>query len=96
MLELKDLFQPGSDYLKIISTYCKTELKKNLGDAFFEDGVAPKEENFKSWNLQLDGLQFSFDPYQAGPYAAGPQKVIIPISVLKDSLATDSALLQIK
>jgi hypothetical protein len=84
MLVLRDLFKPGADYLDPISAYCTTELKKTLADAFLEDGASPKEDNYKNWMLQLDGLQFQFDPYQVGPYAAGPQKVVIPMSVIKD------------
>jgi hypothetical protein len=89
MLELKDLFNAGADYLDPIANYCGTELKKSLGDAYFEDGALPKDENYKNWNLLLDGLQISFDPYQVGPYAVGPQKVLVPMDVLKEILLPD-------
>ena len=84
MLKLADLFRPGANYLPAISNYCGTDLKKTLADAFFEDGVLAKEENYKNWTLQLDGLQILFDPYQVAPYAAGTQKVVIPLSIIKD------------
>ncbi|MCE1252929.1 MAG: DUF3298 and DUF4163 domain-containing protein [Anaerolineae bacterium] len=94
MLELKDLFMPGSDYLGAISSYSNTVLSSLLGDAFFAEGAQAKEENYKTWNLELDGLLFTFDPYQVGPYAAGAQKVNIPVSALESLTDAESLLKQ--
>ncbi len=82
VLELADLFKPKANYLQVLSTYCASSLKK-ADRLFFPEGVQPKEENFKSWNIRPDGLLITFDPYQVMPYAAGPQFVIVPYSTLK-------------
>jgi hypothetical protein len=34
-------------------------------------------------------LWIIFDPYQVGPYAAGPQYVLVPYSTLKDIIKSD-------
>ncbi len=96
MIELNELFLPGSDYLTTLSNYCTGQLQVTLGDAFFAEGVTPHAENFKTWNLFLDGLEFTFDPYQVGPYAYGVQKVLIPFTELKSITAPDGLLNQFK
>ena len=96
MLDLNELFVPGANYLTTLSNYCTGQLQATLGDAFFAEGATPQAENFKTWNLSLDGLEFTFDPYQVGPYAYGVQKVIIPFSELKSITAPDGLLNQFK
>jgi hypothetical protein len=82
ILALADLFQPKAEYLKVLSTYCADALKK-ADVLIFPEGVEPKEENFRSWNITPTGLQITFDVYQIAPYAAGPQYVLVPYSLLK-------------
>ncbi len=84
-IPLGSLFKQGSDYLKVISDYCITELSKlKVGDAdWIRRGAGPKAENFKSWNITPQGLMITFDAYQVASYAEGPQEVVIPFSVLK-------------
>jgi len=94
MLVLKDLFKPGVDYLDLLSNFCSADLKKSLGESYFEEGTLPKDENFKNWSLQLDGLQIEFNPYQVGPYAVGPQKVMVPLDTLKNLLLPDGLYLK--
>lgn len=90
-LKLSDLFKPGTKYLPTIATHCIAELKKqsrekNLGlpDEEIDKGAAPKADNYQSWTITRKGLAIEFDPYQVGPYAAGPQSVIVPYSSIKD------------
>lgn len=83
-LNLPDLFIPGSNYLQIISNYCKAEILTR--DAAFESfigGADPHPENYARWNLSNEGLTITFDEYQVAPYAAGPQKVVIPFAALQ-------------
>jgi hypothetical protein len=89
-LKLGDLFKPSVKYLQTISDFCIKDLKKqskangsSLPDDMIASGAAPKAENYKSWTITRKGLSITFDAYQVGPYAAGPQKVIVPYSVLK-------------
>jgi Protein of unknown function (DUF3298)/Deacetylase PdaC len=92
-LELKDVFEPNSDYLKMISDYSIADLKKLLGETgdneLVSEGAGAKAENFRSWNLTKKGLMITFDAYQVASYADGPQTVIIPYSKLKPILRKD-------
>lgn len=78
-LTLGDLFLPNSNYLEAISAYCIAELGKQL---FFEgpftDGAQPTPENYRNWNITPAGLMVTFNTYQVGPGAAGPQTVVVP------------------
>lgn len=82
-LALAELFVPGSDYLKVISQYCIGQLRtRDIDFADFEAGAAPTPDNYRNWNISADGLMITFDEYQVGPYAAGPQVVTIPYAAL--------------
>lgn len=88
-LKLADLFKPGAKYLPALSSYCIAELKKQATDkGLLEDqiqeGAAPAVKNYSSWTITKRGLGIAFDAYQVGPYAAGPQFVLVPYSALKD------------
>lgn len=80
-IQLADLFISGADYLQALSDYCVTTLT-NEGRLEFPGGAQPSGENYKNWNLTPDSVRITFDPYQVGPYAMGPQVVDIPFSVL--------------
>lgn len=98
-LKLGDLFKPAAKYLQAISAFSLKSLQsrtsdgENLGLAqdIWEDGAKPTAENFKSWNLTRKGLMITFDPYQVGSYADGPQFVIVPYDELKSILKPDGA-----
>jgi Protein of unknown function (DUF3298)/Deacetylase PdaC len=90
-LALADLFKPKSNYLSVISTYCIKNLKEQsrkkdlmLEDDTIQTGASAKADNYKAWAITKKGLWITFDPYQVGPYAAGPQYVLVPYSSLKD------------
>jgi hypothetical protein len=93
-VSLADLFTPNSNYLKVISDYAIKELKKLDTVSGVENGAGPKIENFHSWNITPAGLKITFDPYQVGPYAAGPHEVVVPYSVLKPIIRQDGLLAQ--
>lgn len=83
-LALADLFLPNVNYLEAISQYCIAELSKQpFFDGPFSEGAQPTPENYRNWNITPDGLMITFDEYQVAPYAAGPQKVIVPYSTLQ-------------
>ncbi len=90
-LDLGMLFRPETDYLEIIADYCTTELStRDIGFAIgFTGGADPRPENYRSWNLAEDGLLITFDEYQVAPYAAGSQEVLVPFSVLRESLKNE-------
>jgi len=95
-LTLGDLFNPKSNYLKTISDYCIKELKERakkedsmiLADQL-ETGAGPHADNYRAWAITKKGLWITFDPYQVAAYAAGPQNVLVPYSVLRDIIKPD-------
>lgn len=83
-LALNDLFLPDSNYLEVISNYCTAELsKRGIGFEAFPHGTEPTPENYRNWNITMDGLMISFDEGQVVAYAAGPQMVVVPYSTLQ-------------
>jgi hypothetical protein len=84
-LELSDIFNPRSKYLEFISLYCFNRLSKE-SDFIFEEALAPRAENFESWNLTADGIRFNFDACRVFSCARGEQTVVIPFADLKQVL----------
>lgn len=98
LLRLSDLFQPGSKYLQTLSTYCIQALRKQakgegaeamLDDDWIKKGAGPELTNYDNWTITKRGLGITFDAYAVGPYAAGPQHVLVPYSVLKEIIKPD-------
>jgi hypothetical protein len=84
-LSLDQLFVPGSNYLQVISAYCENELNKTeLASVLLPEGFSSEPENFRSWNISIEGLMITFDASQVAAYAAGPQVVVVSYAVLKD------------
>jgi len=83
ILNLEDLFLPGTDPVQEISIRLDPILK---GRGFgYQEGIAAEVmRQRENWNLLLDGLQINFDVYEVAPYAAGPQHVLIPWEDLVD------------
>ena len=99
LLKVSDLFKPGAKYLQAIATYCIADLKKQaeqngLMPEEIEKGAAAKSENYEAWTITKRGVGIEFDPYQVGPYAAGPQYVLVPYSSLKDLINPDGPVAQ--
>jgi hypothetical protein len=102
-LKLADLFKPGAKYLQALSTYCIADLKKQqagakgqaLMDSEIESGAGPTAKNYQSWTITRKGLGVNFDAYQVGPYAAGPQFVLVPWANLKDLINPEGPLGQL-
>ena len=96
-LTLADLFNPKSNYLSVVSSYCindlKQQSKKNKDSMIDADmmrsGASARADNYKAWAITKKGLWITFDPYQVAPYAAGPQHVLVPYSALKDVIKPD-------
>jgi hypothetical protein len=98
-LKLSDLFKPGAKYLQPIATYSIADLKKQakekgLLNEEIEKGAAASPKNYQSWTITKSGLGIYFDAYQVGPYAAGPQSVLVPYSTLKDLINPEGPIAQ--
>jgi hypothetical protein len=92
-IDTENLFLDGKQGLQWLSQYCATDLQRQYGadyealKSFVEDGTAPTADNFTSVSLEPGGLVVSFDPYQVGPYAAGPREVHVPAGEVQSMLA---------
>jgi hypothetical protein len=99
-LALVDLFNPKSNYLSVISTYCIKDLRDQskrdkesmLDEEMMKSGASPRADNYRAWSITRKGLWITFDPYQVAAYAAGPQFVLVPYPVLKDIIKPDGPL----
>jgi Protein of unknown function (DUF3298). len=80
MYALKDLFKPGSDYVKVISDIVGEQIKTDPQyDYVFPDtykGIKPDQPFF----VTQDALHVYFEPYDIAPYAAGFPAFKIPFS----------------
>jgi hypothetical protein len=87
------LFVDSRQGIQWVSQYCALDLKRQYGadyealKSFIDDGTAPIAENFTSVSLEPGELVVSFDPYQVGPYAAGPREVHVPVGDVQSMLA---------
>lgn len=102
-LKLSDLFKPGARYLSTLAAYSIADLKKQMKEKspdgsvdsrWIEEGAGPSAKNYESWTIRKKGLDINFDPYQVGPYAAGPHVVTVPYSTLKDLINPDGPIAQ--
>jgi len=99
-LALGDLFNPKSNYLNVISTYCLKELRDRskrdkasmLDEEMMKSGASPRADNYRACAITKKGLWITFDPYQVAAYAAGPQNVLVPYPALKDIIKPDGPL----
>ncbi len=78
----RDLFPSDPNYLKTISDYARTDLRRQFGNEGNEDmilaGTEPQEENFSVFTFTPKAITFYFGQYQVAPYAMGESKVVMP------------------
>ena len=83
---MADLFKDPEKALQLMSSWSQKELARSLGEDTDEDmirdGVAPDLRNFANLTLTPQGLRIEFQPYQVAPWAAGPQRVDMPLAEL--------------
>lgn len=82
-IKLADLFE--GDYLTMLSTFTRGELKKQMEaeGSYIEDmafaGTEPNEESFSTFTLGEGKITIIFNPYQVGPWASGIHFVDVPL-----------------
>ncbi len=85
-LEFADLFGDPEKALELMAVWSRESLTTSLGDEADEDmirdGTAPDLRNFGELSLMLGGIGIQFQPYQVGPWSAGPQQVDMPLAAL--------------
>lgn len=95
-LTLDDLLIPGwrDPVTELAESQLREQYDLKEGDALNDRG--PLFENVfelnDNWFLSPEGLGFSFDPYEIGPYAAGFIEPVIPYAKLKPWVKPGSAL----
>ncbi|MEY8745653.1 WG repeat-containing protein [Paenibacillus tundrae] len=89
MYELKDLFIPNSDYVKVLSRIVADQIKNDPQYSYvFPDtyeGISPDQPFF----VTADALHLYFAPYEIAPYAAGFPTFTIPFIQIKDIINTE-------
>ncbi|MCM3172232.1 WG repeat-containing protein [Paenibacillus sp. MER 99-2] len=89
MYELKDLFKPNSDYVKVLSRIVADQIKNDPQYSYvFPDtyeGISPDQPFF----VTADALHLYFAPYEIAPYAAGFPTFNIPFIQIKDIINTE-------
>jgi hypothetical protein len=84
-VELADLFAPKSNFLEILSAYCRSDLLSShqRDEAWVRRGTEPNGERLRAFNVTQRGLLMSFDEYEVDCFAAGPQTVVVPYEDFK-------------
>lgn len=79
--------------IEALSRYCIWTLLNPSMQTYPHDadwvrrGAGPEAENFRRFNLNEHGVLITFDEYQIDCYAAGSSEVLVPFSVLGDTLS---------
>lgn len=88
--QLKDVFKPGSPYVKVISEIIGEQIKSNEKYSYvFPDtykGIQAEQLFF----ISDDAVNLYFSPYEIAPYAAGFPTFSIPIDELKGIINQNS------
>lgn len=94
-LSLHDVFPGGSASVQQISTFCISDLSRQLGTERTADpvqrdwlsrGAGPQVKNFSKFLLRKAGVLFIFDPYEVASYADGRKEVLFPLEGVSDLL----------
>ncbi|MEH7255541.1 WG repeat-containing protein [Neobacillus niacini] len=89
--QLKDLFNPKADYVKVISEIIGEQIKNDDQYAYIfpntYKGIKPSQPFFISDN----GVNLYFEPYDIAPYAAGFPTFTIPFKEINSILNKDGA-----
>lgn len=103
LLELENLFQPGSDYIGIISQdilrQMTDQVENGEADYFIPGGIWSEDECFKEIQADqnfyindADQLVIVFDEYEVAPGSMGRPEFIIPTDILQAILLQPSCI----
>lgn len=88
-IELKDLFRPGADYVKVLSDIVEQQIKEReigLLDKF--EGIRPDQDFY----IADKSLVLFFQLYEITPYYMGLQYFPISVYQIQDIITEDGAL----
>lgn len=88
-IRLRHLLPNGGADEKLVSTavrehFCAAGFAPDDWQLMY--GTDPVRQNFNKFNLLDNGVLFTFDEYEVGPYSAGRQQVIVPYRRLNEDL----------
>ena len=105
-IQLSDVFEGRTPYLKVISEFSGDVVKRTLCRengwgaktfdeclkkvSIWDEGIKPVQENFKAWSIIKDGLLFSFDPCQLTGCAGGEYYAVVPYSEIKSLMKSNN------
>lgn len=88
-LNFVDIFEKPDLALQLMSSWSRNKLNGRLGEgsrgAMLRSGTEPLLDNFSSLTLTPEGLRINFQPWQVAPWAAGIQKVDMPLEELLEA-----------
>ncbi len=89
------VFKPGDEWLRTITALVGADLKKQFDEhQGFDDAIKPANlikllGDPDRWLFKANALQILFNPYDVGPYAAGPYTVDILYDRIRSLFRTD-------
>jgi ABC-type lipoprotein export system ATPase subunit len=99
-IQVADLFQPGSDWLSVLSEESRVLLPRIIGPITLpgelDTGTTAVASNFGAWALTPWGLSIQFQEYQVADYASGQPTIVIPFGALRAIAAPDGPLASIE
>ncbi len=105
VINIDNIFMPGSDYLKVLSDKTRTELMDSMPGAhgvsglesnqigdWIKERTAPSANNFEVFTFDDKDLIFYFDPNKTDFYTLGTQTVMVPYKSINNYLDKTSPL----
>ncbi|HJQ58475.1 MAG TPA: DUF3298 domain-containing protein [Vineibacter sp.] len=98
LLRLDDIFGPASLWPEAATRLVQADLKKQFeerpgNEESLEPAVLRKMVvDARRWIFARDSVKVTFDPYEVGPYAAGPYEVELSYGALAPYIRTDGPL----
>jgi len=89
MYGLKDLFKPGSDYVKRLSDIVGRQIEEDPQYSYVFPGSYKGISPNQSFYVTEDALHLVFEPYEIAPYAAGFPTFTIPFAQIRDMIDTN-------
>ncbi len=95
-VEPEALFRPDRDWLTPLAEQARRALREEApfstdpdlaDDDWFQEGTAPRADNYGLLLPTGDGIRVTFGQYQVGPYAIGDFRVTLPYAALRQLLS---------
>jgi len=94
-LRPEDLFRPDGPWRQVLQSALVADLREEVPNdqwplyGRFEAFAAQVAADPERWSLDENGISFSFNQYEIGPYSYAPPGFIIPWSALRDAMVAD-------